>query len=79
VNLVLKEALILSIIGLCVGLVGAYFIGRTLHSALYGVGSIDYPAIAVVAVVLLSASLIASWIPARRAAGVEPMRALRSE
>jgi putative ABC transport system permease protein len=78
-NLVLKEALILAVIGLGIGLVGAFFIGRTLHSALYGVGSIDFAAIAVVAFVLLSASLLASWIPARRAAGVEPMKALRTE
>jgi putative ABC transport system permease protein len=79
VSLVLKEALILAFIGLGIGLVGAFFIGRTLHSALYGVGSIDYGAIAVVALVLLSASLLASWIPARRAAGVEPMKALRAD
>jgi putative ABC transport system permease protein len=76
---VLREAFILSFIGLCVGLVGAYFIGRTLHSALYGVGSIDFAAISVVAIVLLSASLVASWLPARRAAAVEPMKALRAE
>jgi putative ABC transport system permease protein len=79
VNLVLKEALILSCIGLAIGLVGAFFIGRALHSGLYGVGSIDYGAIAVVALVLLTASLFASWIPARRAAGVEPMNALRTD
>ena len=78
-SLVLKEALILAVIGLGIGLVGAYFIGRGLHSAVYGVGSIDYAAIAVVSLVLLSASLIASWIPARRAAGVEPMKALRAD
>jgi len=79
VTLVLREALILALIGLGFGLIGAYFIGRTLHSALYGVGSIDYAAIAVVAFVLLTASLIASWIPARRAAAVEPMKALRAD
>ena len=79
VNLVLREAFILAFIGLGIGLVGAFFIGRTLHSALYGVGSIDYAAIAAVALVLLSASLIASWIPARRAASIEPMQALRTE
>ena len=79
VSLVLREAFILSFIGLCIGLVGAYFIGRTLHSALYGVGSIDFAAISVVAIVLLSASLVASWLPARRAAAVEPMKALRAE
>jgi putative ABC transport system permease protein len=79
VTLVLREAFILAVIGLGFGLIGAYFIGRTLHSALYGVGSIDYPAIAVVALVLLTASLVASWLPARRAAAVEPMKALRAD
>jgi ABC-type lipoprotein release transport system permease subunit len=43
------------------------------------VGSLDYTAIAAVALVLLAASLLASWLPARRAAAVEPMRALRTE
>jgi putative ABC transport system permease protein len=79
VNLVLKEALILSFIGLAIGLIGAFFIGSGLHSALYGVGSIDYAVIAGVSLLLISASLIASWIPARRAAGIPPMRALRTE
>jgi putative ABC transport system permease protein len=79
VNLVLKEALVLALVGLGIGLVGAYFVGRAMKSTLYGVGSLDFGAIAVVALVLLGASLLASWIPARRAAGVEPMRALRTE
>jgi predicted permease len=79
VMLVLKEALILACIGLAIGLVGAFFIGRALHSALYGIGTVDYGAFAVVSFVLLAASMIASWLPARRAASVEPMRALRIE
>ena len=79
VMLVLKEALILACIGLAIGLVGAFFIGRALHSALYGIGTVDYGAFAAVSFVLLTASLIASWLPARRAASVEPMRALRIE
>ncbi len=79
VSLVLKEALVLALVGLGIGLVGAYFVGRAMESTLYGVGSLDFGAIAVVALVLLGASLLASWIPARRAAGVEPMRALRTE
>ena len=78
-TLVLREAIILACVGLGIGLVGAFFIGRALHSAVYGVGSIDFAAIAAVSLVLLSASLIASWIPARRAAQVEPMQALRIE
>jgi putative ABC transport system permease protein len=79
VNLVLKEALVLAGIGLAVGLVGAFFVGKALHSTLYGIGSMDFTATGAVAVLLVSASLVASWVPARRAAAVEPMRALRSE
>jgi predicted permease len=79
VNLVLKEALVLALLGLGIGLVGAYFVGRAMKSTLYGVGSLDFAAIAAVAVVLLGASLLASWLPARRAASVEPMHALRTE
>ncbi|HUD57818.1 MAG TPA: ABC transporter permease [Terracidiphilus sp.] len=79
VNLVLKEALVLALVGLGLGLVGAYFVGRAMQSTLYGVGSLDFTAVGAVALVLLSASLLASWIPARRAAGVPPMRALRTE
>jgi ABC-type antimicrobial peptide transport system permease subunit len=79
VKLVLNEALVLASIGLALGLVGSYFVGRAMKSTLYGVGSIDYWAIAAVALVLLAASLLASWLPARRAAAVEPMHALRTE
>jgi putative ABC transport system permease protein len=79
VNLILREALILAGIGLGIGLIGAFFIGRALHSALYGVGTVDYGAIAGVSFVLLVASMFASWLPARRAASVEPMQALRTE
>jgi putative ABC transport system permease protein len=79
VMLVLKEALILACIGLGIGLIGAFFIGRALHSALYGIGTVDYGAFAAVSFVLLAASIIASWLPARRAASIEPMRALRIE
>ena len=79
VKLVLKEALTLALIGLGLGLVGAYFVGRAMQSTLYGVGKLDYAAIAVVAIVLLASSLLASWLPARRAAQVQPMKALRAD
>jgi predicted permease len=79
VNLVLKEALALAFLGLGLGLAGAYFVGRAMQNTLYGIGSIDFTAIAAVAAVLLTAALIASWLPARRAAAVEPMQALRGE
>ncbi len=79
VSLILKEALLLALLGLGLGLVGAYFVGRAMHSTLYGIASIDFAAVSVVAFVLLSTALLASWLPARRAAAVEPMRALRGE
>ena len=79
VKLVLSEALTLALIGLGLGLIGAYFVGQAMQSTLYGVGKLDYAAIAVVAVVLLVSSLIASWLPARRAAQVQPMKALRAD
>jgi putative ABC transport system permease protein len=79
VGLILKEAMVLAFLGLGIGLVGAFFVGRAMHNTLYGVGSVDYGAIAGVALVLLSASLVASWLPARRAASVEPMKALRAD
>jgi ABC-type lipoprotein release transport system permease subunit len=50
-----------------------------MHGTLYGVAAMDFPAITVVALVLLGAAMVASWIPARRAASVEPMKALRIE
>ena len=78
-KLVLKEALTLALIGLGLGLIGAYFVGQAMQSTLYGVGKLDYAAIPVVAVVLLVSSLIASWLPARRAALVQPMKALRAD
>jgi putative ABC transport system permease protein len=78
-SLVLKEALVLAFFGLGIGLIGAYFVGRGMHSTLYGIGSIDFTAVSVVAFVLLIAALVASWLPARRAASVEPMQALRGE
>jgi putative ABC transport system permease protein len=79
VNLILKEALVLSAIGLTLGLAGAFLVGRTLHSTLYGVGSMDLAATGAVAFVLVVAAVVASWVPARRAAAIQPMRALRSE
>jgi putative ABC transport system permease protein len=79
VGLILREGLVLALIGLGLGLIGAYFVGRAMHSALYGIGSLDFTAVGLVAGVLFSAAMLASWIPARRAASVEPMLALRGE
>ena len=79
VGLVLKEGILLACIGLCIGLVGAYFIGRAMRTMLFGVGAMDFSAFATVGLILLFAALLACYLPARRAASANPMDALRGE
>ena len=79
IALVVREGLALAGIGLTVGLIGAYFVGRGMQSTLYGIGKLDLSVFASVALLLLFAAIIACLVPARRAASVEPMQALRAE
>jgi putative ABC transport system permease protein len=78
-GLILREGFSLALAGLGSGMVGAMILGRAMQSTLYGVGTVDIGPFAVVAVVLLAAALLACYIPARRAAKVDPMVALRYE
>jgi putative ABC transport system permease protein len=77
--LVLREGAALAGVGLGLGLIGAYFVGRTMQSALFGVGAMDFSALALVGLVLLVTALAACYLPGRRAAALEPMQALRRE
>jgi putative ABC transport system permease protein len=79
VALVVKEGVLLACIGLGLGLVGAYFVGRAMRSTLFGVGAMDFSAFGAVGFILLVAAVLACYLPARRAASVEPMQALRNE
>lgn len=76
---VLKEAVLIACVGLGLGIVGAFFVGRGMQGALFGIGTIDLPGLGTVALLLLIAALLASCIPAWRAATVEPMRVLNAE
>jgi predicted permease len=77
VRLVVSEALWLLIAGATIGLVAAWFLGRIVKAMLFGVEPAD-PMSAVIAILVLgAAALFAAWVPARRAAKVDPMRALR--
>jgi putative ABC transport system permease protein len=78
-KLIMKEGMTLGVLGLLIGLLGAYGIGRLMKSMLYGVGSIDGVAFSAVATILLLSALIACYIPARRATHVDPMAALRDQ
>jgi putative ABC transport system permease protein len=79
IRLILREASILAVIGLGIGLVGSVFVGRTMQTTLYGVAAIDFSVIVAVGMILLVTALFASYLPARRAAAIDPMQALRTE
>jgi putative ABC transport system permease protein len=79
VRMVLRDGLVLACAGLLLGLIGAYFVGRAMRSTLYGVGTIDLTAFCTVGTILLTAALVACYFPARRAAAVDPIKALRIE
>lgn len=76
---VVRQGMVLVGVGLGVGLVGAWGVSRVLSSLLYGVSATDPATYALTAAVLALVALTASWIPARRAARVDPVEALRSE
>jgi len=78
-GLIMKEGLVLACIGLGVGFSGAYFVGRTMQSVLFGVPAIDFSVLWEVGLILLFAALSACYVPARRAMRVDPMAALRYE
>lgn len=78
-SMVLREVAILCLAGLAVGLPVAYYLGRLLQTQLYGVQSHDVVTFAGAVALLLAVSLAAGLLPARRAATVDPMVALRYE
>jgi ABC-type antimicrobial peptide transport system permease subunit len=79
VFLMVRGGLRLALIGVTIGFAGAFALGRAFHSTLYGISSVDYASLSAVAAVLLSVAVFASWVPARRAAHVDPMVALRDQ
>src|SRR5688500_12973713 len=78
-GLVLGQGARLVAAGLGIGLAGAIGVSRLLSSLLYGVDPNDPVTLLAVALGLGGVALVASWLPARRAAGVDPVVALRSE
>jgi putative ABC transport system permease protein len=79
VGMVVKEGALLAAVGLALGLVGAYFVGRAMQSMLFGVHPLDVLAFAAVGTVLMASALLACYWPARRAASIHPMQVLRME
>ena len=75
-GLVVGEGLALLGAGLAIGFIGAFAIRKAIQSQLYGVGAMDPTVLGAVAVILALVAVIACLIPARRAAHVDPVRAL---
>jgi predicted permease len=78
-RMVLGEASWMVVIGVAIGLAGALLLGRVIASMLYGLNSWDPATFATASALLILVALGASWFPARRAANVDPIRALRHE
>ncbi len=78
-NRFLAQGLKLAVIGVGAGLVGAVFLTRFLESQLFEVKATDPLTFALVALFLVLTSLVACWVPARRASSADPMDALRHE
>ena len=78
-GMILRESAWIALGGVAVGATGAFFAVRVMKSLLFGVSPFD-PVTAVAAVLVLAfTAAFAAWLPARRAASIEPMQALRSE
>ena len=78
-SMVVGQALVLALVGAGIGLAGALGLTRLLSSLLYGVAPTDPLTFGLAPLVLVAVSLLASYLPARRATRVDPMAALRYE
>jgi ABC-type antimicrobial peptide transport system permease subunit len=76
---VLRDAMTLAVIGVGLGVAAAVGVTRFISSMLFGVAAVDIMTFASVALALTGVAVVASWWPARRAAAVDPLIAMRSE
>jgi putative ABC transport system permease protein len=79
VGMMLRRGVVLTGVGLLIGLVGSVAQARLLASLIWGVSALDLGTFAVVSAALLCGALLASYVPARRAARVDPLISLRCE
>jgi ABC-type antimicrobial peptide transport system permease subunit len=74
-----QQGLVLAAIGAAIGLAAAAGMARLMSSLLFGVSALDPATYAAVPAILIAATALASYLPARRTMAVDPMEALRSE
>ncbi|HWN11667.1 MAG TPA: ABC transporter permease [Pyrinomonadaceae bacterium] len=78
-TMILKQGMTLSFVGIGLGLLGAFALTRLMRGLLFGVGPTDATTFILVSGVLIAVGLVACYLPARRAARVDPLVALRYE
>jgi putative ABC transport system permease protein len=78
-KMVLRQGLTLSIAGILVGAIASIVVARALTAAMAGLGATNIATYVIVPIVLVCLTMAASYLPARRAASVDPLRALRYE
>jgi ABC-type antimicrobial peptide transport system permease subunit len=76
-NMVVRQGMLLAIIGVAIGLTAAYFVSRVMATFLFGVTPRDPIVFVVVPLVLATFAWLGVWLPARRAGRVDPVVALR--
>ena len=77
--LVFRQGLTLATVGIAVGILGAFALTRLLSTLLYSVTPTDPVTFTTAPAILLVVAALACWIPARRAARIDPMQALRHD
>jgi len=76
-RLVIRDGMKTALFGTVLGFGGAYLVGRAMQGMWFGVSPLDVPRFAVIAATLVATALVACYVPARRASGVDPSVALR--
>jgi predicted permease len=77
--LILKQGFVLTIVGVVLGLAAAFALTRLLSGLLFGVAAVDVTTFTTISLLLVFVSLLACYLPARRAMKIDPLRALRYE